>query len=598
MTILPKVKELIKSSGYFLKEIFYHLPDELSALDELLSRNFQKSDHNTATLMFIPEATLKEEEYRITVSETKVTINYQDYHGALYAIVTLIQLMKEMPLSCQTIHDYPDLKIRGVMIDISRDKIPTLTTLKQIVTNLMMLKINHLQLYVEGQSIEYPSFKEYQTEETPFLLEEYEALEAYAKMRGIDLVGNMNSFGHMTSWLQIDDFHELSECPDGFVQWGFPFPASTLNPLDQRSLNFVKKLYADFIPHTKSRYFNINCDEPFELGRGKSKEACEESSVETVYLAFVNQLITRIKQYQKQPMMWGDVLINHPDAADKLPKDTVFIDWGYDRSYDFASHAKQLKTTGLPFILAPGTSTWNSFTGRFQDMYLTTKNACINAKKYDGLGVITTDWGDNGHLQYFAWSYEGIAYLAQSSWSDEYDDLNNLHEFLNYFVFNDETNSLSQAMKELSTYNDLETNYVYNGTTLFQILQYVDPTERFPFELRKSTHAEMLRHNALSLSSIQSLNQLINKFHEAIHELKISSLLYNELIQTENFMRLGILVNVYINYPETVDKQDIILLLDKVIETHQKLWMLRNKNGGLSRSLSRLNVLKEFIVSA
>lgn len=598
MTIFPKVKEMIKSSGHFSKPISYRLPDELKPLDEILSVNFQKAQNNDVTLIFNHVSSYKEEEYRLSVTDSYITVSYSDYHGALYGIVTLIQLLEQGPLFLQDIHDYPDLKIRGVMIDISRDKIPTLSTLKQIVSHLMMLKINHLQLYVEGLAIEYPSFKDYQINETPFLLDEYEKLEAFAKTRGIDLVGNMNSFGHMTSWLAMEDFHELSECPDGFVQWGFPFLASTLNPLDPKSLDFVKKLYQDFIPHTKSKYFNINCDEPFELGRGKSKEVCEKSSVETVYLSFVKQLIGTVKEYQKQPMMWGDVLINHPKAADQLPKDTIFIDWGYDRSYDFSSHASQLNSLGLPFILAPGTSTWNSFTGRFQDMYLTTKNACISAKKYGGLGVITTDWGDNGHLQYFPWSYLGIAYLAQSSWCDDYDEFSSLHDFLNHFVFNDETNTLSQAMKELSSYNDSETHYVFNGTTLFQILQYVDPTNRFPYELKKSTHAEMIKQNPLSLTSIQTLNRLINCFHEAIQDLKISSLLYNELIQTENFLRLGILVNVYLNYPESVDKQAIISLLDKLIDAHRKLWLARNKSGGLDRSLSRLIVLKEFIVSA
>lgn len=42
------------------------------------------------------------------------------------------------------------LEIRGVMLDISRDKVPTLKTLFEIVDLLSLLKINHLQLYVEG----------------------------------------------------------------------------------------------------------------------------------------------------------------------------------------------------------------------------------------------------------------------------------------------------------------------------------------------------------------------------------------------------------------------------------------------------------------
>ena len=50
------------------------------------------------------------------------------------------------------IDDYPDLKLRGVMLDISRSKVPTLSTLKKLVDKFATLKLNHLELYVEGFS--------------------------------------------------------------------------------------------------------------------------------------------------------------------------------------------------------------------------------------------------------------------------------------------------------------------------------------------------------------------------------------------------------------------------------------------------------------
>ncbi len=600
MILFPKVKSIKEKSKYFeYSHLHVVLDDELATLEDIIkSRLMKVAFHDEPNLVFKKDSSCQKEGYHLFINASGVQIDYIDYSGALYGLMTLVQIVSQYPkkLPYLAIEDYPDLTLRGVMIDIARDKIPTLETLKQMVDNLMMMKINHLQLYVEGFALEYPSYQSIQKDETPLTLSEYEDLERYCQIRGIDLVGNMNSFGHMTAWLAKEEFHSLAECENGFTQWGFPFPASTLNPLDASSFNFVKQLYNDFLPHSSSKYFNINCDEPFELGRGKSKELCDQIGVESVYLNFVTQLIDVVHQAKKTPMMWGDVLINHPDIAKKLPKDLIFIDWGYDRHYDFLNHARRLNELELSFVLAPGTSTWNSFTGRFTDMITTSKNAGINAKRYQGLGVLTTDWGDNGHFQYLPWSYIGFAYMSQVTWSDEYDDFEALSAFLDNAIYGEFSNKLTKAMIELSRYNDLETTYVNNGTTAFQSIMYVDPTERFPFEVRKNMHNQLIKQNPLSLDSLKKIKSALATFDATIHPLKIANpLLVLELNQTSNFIKLGILINAFVNYPEVVDEISIIKLIDSLIENHQKLWLLRNKEGGLSRSLSRLYVLRQFI---
>lgn len=600
MILFPNVKSIQTESGYFeYSQLVFQLNDNLKNLQSIIQSIFIKVEfEESANVFFRVNTDLKKEGYRLMINATGIHIDYHDYSGALYAIMTLVQITSQngRQLPYLSIEDYPDLALRGVMVDIARDKIPTIETLKQLINNLMRMKINHLQLYVEGYAVEYPTFKNLFKEETPLTLDEYQELETYCLNRGIDLVGNMNSFGHMTSWLAIDQFHSLAECADGFVQWGFPFPASTLNPQDDNSLKFVKQLYQDFIPHTKSKFFNINCDEPFELGWGKSKEICEKVGLEKVYIGFVNQLVETIKSYHKTPMMWADVLINHPENAVFLPSDVLLIDWGYDRHYDFETHAKKLHELKRSFILAPGTSTWNSFSGRFNDMRITTKNASQNAKKYQGLGVLTTDWGDNGHLQYLPWSYIGFAYMAQTTWSDQMDQFSDLEAFLDFAVFGEFSNQLTHAMIELSQYNDLETRYVYNATTAFQSIMYVDPTNRFPFDKRKNAHNQLIKQNPLSLESLKKLHQALTTFDETIASLTIyDPLLKRELVQTSNMIRLGILVNAYLNYESSVSQDELLKLLDTIILNHSKLWLSRNKSGGLSRSLSRLQMLREFI---
>ena len=91
----------------------------------------------------------------------------------------------------------------------------------------------------------------------------------------IDLVPNENGFGHMQDWLLLEKFKHLSEVDDLFEMWGSKRTSATLDVTNPESIEFVKSLYDDFLPHSKSKYFNMNFDEPFELGHGKSKDLVE-----------------------------------------------------------------------------------------------------------------------------------------------------------------------------------------------------------------------------------------------------------------------------------------------------------------------------------
>ena len=75
----------------------------------------------------------------------------------------------------------------------------------------------------------------------------------------------------MAPWLALDEFKDLAECPEGIYLWGTHRAPSTLNPLDERSLELISRMYQDMLPISNSKYFNMNFDEPFELGKGKSK---------------------------------------------------------------------------------------------------------------------------------------------------------------------------------------------------------------------------------------------------------------------------------------------------------------------------------------
>src|SRR5205085_841863 len=99
------------------------------------------------------------------------------------------------------INDSPDFAVRGIMLDISRDKVPTMPTLFALVDLFAELKINQLQLYTE-HTFAYANHPDVWRDASPMTPDEIKTLDAYCRTKFIELVPNQNSFGHMERWLK------------------------------------------------------------------------------------------------------------------------------------------------------------------------------------------------------------------------------------------------------------------------------------------------------------------------------------------------------------------------------------------------------------
>ncbi|MHC4887798.1 MAG: glycoside hydrolase family 20 zincin-like fold domain-containing protein, partial [Planctomycetota bacterium] len=79
------------------------------------------------------------------------TLSASDESGLFYGLLALGQLVEQFgnAVPSLTVSDAPDFPARGIMMDVSRCKVPTLATLKQLIDRLAGLRINQLQLYIE-----------------------------------------------------------------------------------------------------------------------------------------------------------------------------------------------------------------------------------------------------------------------------------------------------------------------------------------------------------------------------------------------------------------------------------------------------------------
>ena len=378
--------------------------------------------------------------YQLTISATGVEAIAPTPAGIFYAVMTLCQLIRQFGrrLPGLAIDDRPDFASRGVMLDISRDRVPTMTSLYELVDLLASWKINHLQLYTE-HTFAYRNHSLVWKNASPMTGQEVLELDRYCRARHIELVPNQNSFGHMERWLKHRRYRPLAEAPNGFVTpWGVRRPmGTTLCPTDPGSLKLVRSLFEEFLPHFSSTFFNVGCDETFDLGQGRSKNLCERRDPGRVYLDFLLKIYKLVKSHDRIMMFWGDIVMKHPELVDELPRDLIAMEWGYGHKHDFAGRCAKFAEAKVPFYVCPGTSTWNSVVGRTDNMLGNLKNAAKNGLAAGALGLLNTDWGDRGHWQPMPVSFGPYAYGAAVSWSLAASSKLDLARALDLFAFRD-----------------------------------------------------------------------------------------------------------------------------------------------------------------
>ena len=183
-------------------------------------------------------------------------------------------------LPCLTIEDFPDFPRRGFYHDTARGKVPTVDTLLQLIDDLGHLKYNEFQLYVEN-NFQFRKFPELYDNTDPLTAEELLLLDAACRARHIHFVPSLTSLGHFEKILGRPKFRHLAEAEPAELKarnltcWvDAPWSLAVTDPAARELL---QDMYAEFAPNFSSAQFNICCDEAYDLGIVRSKDAAEKA---------------------------------------------------------------------------------------------------------------------------------------------------------------------------------------------------------------------------------------------------------------------------------------------------------------------------------
>lgn len=559
---------------------------------------------------FLADKKLEEEGYIIGVEDECIVLAAASEAGLFYGVQTLRQLLESKEgkavVPVLWVRDWPEIQHRGIMQDISRGQILTLDTCKELIRILSYFKINLLSLYIEHTFVfeKHPVIGQGCGSLTR---EEVKELDEYARDYHIELVPSFQALGHLYQILKHKEYAYLAETQS---RW-------SLSPANEESYKFLGELLSEIVPPFSSKFFNIGCDEVLDLGEGKSKKIAQELGKGGLYLSHILKVKRVLDEYGKTTMLWGDMLLHHPEVIPNLPKDIIIMNWHYgtdklEGSDYYRPLIEVFQKAGLQQFACPGTSSWRRL---FPDIGIAKRNIeCFisEAKKFGVEGVLTTNWGDEGNHNLLGYVWYGFAFSAEASWNpNKIEERSFDRGFCGQF-FGPDAGAIARAMRLLSQSNSTISIDLPQEYSSWAYLLFWDD----PFEGKYSLNVKDPLETGRKLTIISSsASEIVSGSRGKVTKNKkwLDDLLFaaqelgylgKRLLFVEKVRNLY--QHAYTNFGDqkavTENLTKILTLLKqlrsdllRLKERYQALWLRENREPGLDYNLRRYtSLIKSF----
>ncbi len=291
----------------------------------------------------------------------------------------------------------------GVMLDVSRNAVMNVETLKTFINCLEKMGYDTLELYAEDT---------YKLDDEPYFgyqrggytSEELKEIDAYCKEHGIELIPCVQTLAHFTNLARIPHYQDIIDANDILL-------------IDEpKTYALIEKIFANCAKNFTSKKINIGMDEAHFVGLGKYLDKHGYTNRFKLLCKHLTKVCEIAEKYGFKPHMWSDMFFRlyqnggytqvNPELAakfdqeliDAIPDNVELAYWNYYHTekeiYDFmfGQHRKLNKEIWF----AGGAWVWSGFAPNNYFSIATMKPAMQSVIENGIDKVLITLWGDNG----------------------------------------------------------------------------------------------------------------------------------------------------------------------------------------------------------
>lgn len=317
----------------------------------------------------------------------------------------------------------PQFESNGIMIDASRNAVPKVDSVKQILRKMALMGLNTLMLYTEDT---------YEIKTRPYFgymrgrlsYNELKECDDFANLFGIEMVPCIQTLGHLEQALKWDYANEIKDTSDILLVG------------NEKVYEFIDEMIKTASSPFRSKKIHLGMDEAHNLGLGRYLDI---NGYQRRFDIMSNHL-SRVKEitdkYGLDPMIWSDMFFRlgsktgeYYDLDANIPKDVVknipdnlglvYWDYYHNSEHEYREFIRKHKVLKRDLIFAGGIWTWTGLCINYEKTFITT-NSALKACKEEGVkSVFATMWGDNGAETNIFSALLGLQLFAEHGYSKE-----------------------------------------------------------------------------------------------------------------------------------------------------------------------------------
>lgn len=324
---------------------------------------------------------------------------------------------------CDTIEEAAVFETLGVMYDCSRNAVPTVEKIKQMLGQWALMGYDTLLLYMEDvYTLEkHPEFGHYRGR---YSRNELREIDDYAQNFGIEVIPCIQALAHMERFLRWKSAEKYKDTE------------SVLLCGEEQVYELIEEMLVEMKHCFRSQRIHLGLDEAWGLGMGNyfAKHGfVEEPVLVRVHLEKLSELC---RKHAYSPMMWGDMPFSiysphkryyapdiqiPPQAASLIPRDFTVVYWDYyhQSTAFYERYIRQYREMGVTPAFAGGVCSW---CGPLPNLLRTFRasSAALEACEKQGVReVFCCVWKDDGSELYPDAEVPGILLYSSLLWKDK-----------------------------------------------------------------------------------------------------------------------------------------------------------------------------------
>ncbi|WP_019535097.1 beta-N-acetylhexosaminidase [Paenibacillus ginsengihumi] len=325
-----------------------------------------------------------------------------------------------------SVAETPQFERNGAMIDVSRNAVLTVESVRLLLRKMALMGLNWLMLYTEDTFAieEYPYFGYMRGRYSP---QELRACDDYAAKLGIEMTPCIQTLAHLTEALKWNYAAGVRDTPDILLVG------------EEETYRLIERMLRAASAPFRSRRIHIGMDEAHQLGLGRYLDRHGYRKRFDIMNEHLQRVARMAGELGLQPMIWSDMYFRLGSATgsyydldadipaeviEGMPGNVQFVYWDYyhaDASF-YREYIRRHRAFGSMPVFAGGVWTWNGIAPNYGKTVRTTEAALAACKEEGVREVFATMWGDDGAETSVFAGLAGLQLFAEHGYADAVDE--------------------------------------------------------------------------------------------------------------------------------------------------------------------------------